>query len=214
MRGKTHLAIGVAIGGAAALYYPFHVTHAAIYVTVAGFSALSPDLDGPSILTSKLSRASQLVRKLLLWLGALAVAAVLGMYLWQRTLIPELTTAAFLLFFLGQIATQGALRNLLSSIMGCIAMYYGWKLHMDWLIGLGIYVAIAPWLKHRGLTHTVWAMLLWGFIASGLENALQLDGVMAVAILGYFSHLLADTFTPRGVKWFHPLLRTTFRIRL
>ncbi|WP_195575669.1 metal-dependent hydrolase [Paenibacillus sp. 1001270B_150601_E10] len=214
MRGKTHLAIGAAIGGAAALYYPFSWTHAAIYVTVAGFSALSPDLDGPSILNSKLSKASKVVRKLILWLGTLSVGAVLALYLWKRTMIPELTTAAFLLFFLGQIATQGALRNLLSSIMGCIAMFYGWKLGMDWLIGLGIYVAIAPWLKHRGLTHTIWAMLLWGFIASGLENALQIEGVMAVAIVGYFSHLLADTFTPRGVKWLYPLMQTTFRIRL
>jgi inner membrane protein len=62
-------------------------------------------------------------------------------------------------------------------------------------------------LDHRGMTHTLWAVVLWGVIGMGLEKQLRIDGIMIVAVAGYASHLLADSLTPNGVKWLYPLIR-------
>jgi inner membrane protein len=85
---------------------------------------------------------------------------------------------------------------------------------MNWLIGFGLFVAWAPWLKHRGMTHTIWAVPIWGIIAWGLEKQLQVEGLAITAMLGYLSHLIADTLTPSGVKWLYPLVKKSFKIRM
>lgn len=38
MKGSTHMAIGVAIGAAAAAHYPFTLQHAALYIAVSALS--------------------------------------------------------------------------------------------------------------------------------------------------------------------------------
>lgn len=214
MKGSTHLAIGTAIGTAAAIYYPFSWKHAALYVAVSAFSALSADLDGPSLLSSKLGKLSKLLHELLVWTGGLLVSAVLILYAVYGMEHREWTVISVVLLLTGFIAKEGAIRNGLVSLVGCALIYSGWTSDRYWLIGLGLFIAIAPWLRHRGLTHTVWAACAWGYIGLGLEHELQLDGVAAVATAGYMSHLIADTLTPRGVKWLYPLWSKSFKLRL
>jgi inner membrane protein len=59
---------------------------------------------------------------------------------------------------------------------------------------------IPLWLifKHRGFTHKIWGMGLFTWIVYhffGDMNAFAF-------LIGYFTHLFLDSFTPRGVKWF------------
>ncbi|GGD63370.1 metal-dependent hydrolase [Paenibacillus nasutitermitis] len=213
MKGSAHLTIGVAIGAAATAYYPFTFTNAAIYMAVAAFSALSADLDGTSMLTSKLSQASKLLRNLILW-GSTLLAAVFGyMYFIYDSMVPELAVAAIITFLLGFVAKQGLIRNCMISAIGGGLIYAGLRFGMNWLIGFGLFIAWVPWLKHRGMTHTLWAALIWGAIGRGLESQLELEGIAVVATAGYLSHLLADTLTPSGVKWFYPLYKKSIKLR-
>lgn len=212
MKGSTHLTIGVAIGAAAAAYYPFTFKNAAIYVAVSAFSALSADLDGTSMLSSKLSKASKMLRNVVLW-GSILLAAVLGyMYLIYDWMVPELAVGSIICFLLGFIAKEGVIRNCMVSAIGGGLIYAGIRYEMNWLIGFGLFVGWVPWLKHRGMTHTLWAVLIWGAIGRGLENQLQLEGIAAVATAGYLSHLLADTLTPSGVKWLYPLYKKSIKL--
>lgn len=214
MTGKTHLAIGAAVGAAASVYYPFTLENAAIYIAVAGFSALSADLDGPSMLSAKLSKISRLIRELTLWSGFLLAGIICYYFFTDRTPSPLYIGVAGAVFLLGLVAKQGVIRNVLASAVGIIVMYAGYYYQMNWLIGFGLFAAWVPWLKHRGMTHTVWAVPIWGAIGWGLENQLQLEGIAIVAMLGYLSHLVADTLTPSGVKWLYPLTKKSFKIRL
>ncbi|UHA73133.1 metal-dependent hydrolase [Paenibacillus sp. 481] len=214
MKGTTHLAIGAAIGVAATAYYPFSLKSAALYVTIASFSALSADLDGPSILSSKLGKISKLLREFILWIGVLLSAGVTILYVVYGQAYPEFTTIALLVCLLGFVTKEGNIRNVLVSLIGCAMIYAGLATMLTWLIGFGIFIAIAPWMKHRGMTHTVWALLFWGAIGWGLEQHLQVEGIAFVATAGYFSHLLADSLTPRGVKWFYPISKKKVRIPL
>lgn len=212
MKGTTHLAIGTGIGAFASAYYPFSVTHTVYYVSVAVISALIADLDGPSLLSRKLGKLSKWLRELVVWIGMLSTGSVIYLYVRHGIVYPELSMVALVVLLLAFVAKAGVIRNILVSIVGFGMMYAGWMLEMSWLLGFGGFVAWIPWLKHRGLSHTVWAMIIWGAIAWGLENQLQVEGITIVALAGYFSHLLADTLTPSGVKWLFPLSRKSVKL--
>ncbi|GIP21336.1 metal-dependent hydrolase [Paenibacillus sp. J22TS3] len=212
MKGTTHLAIGTAIGAAAAAHYPFSPKSTALYLAVSAFSALSADLDGPSMLSSKIGKVSGVIRGLLLWSGVITLAILGYQYFTLNVFYPEYTAASGALFMLGLLSREGVIRNFLVSLIGGAFIYGALMWQLAWLGGLGLFIAIAPWLKHRGMTHTVWAVILWGAIGRGLEQQLQLPGIMTTATLGYLSHLLADTLTPSGVKWLYPLYKKPFKL--
>jgi inner membrane protein len=215
MKGSTHLIIGGAIGlAAAAFYQPFTIKNAALYVAVSAFSALSADLDGQSMLIGKLGKVSRLLRELVLWSGILLMAGASYLYFTLDLFYPKFTTVVVMLFLLGFVTKVGMIRNALVSVFGCCLLYSGWLWKMDWLIGFGFFIAIVPWLKHRGMSHTLWALILWSAIGWGLEKHLQVEGIAFVAAAGYFSHLFADTLTPNGVKWFFPLYKKSIKLHL
>ncbi|GLX70725.1 metal-dependent hydrolase [Paenibacillus glycanilyticus] len=212
MKGTTHLTIGVAIGAAAAAHYPFSIANAATYLAVAAFSALSADLDGPSLLSSKAGKLSKWLHNLLQGSGWLLTAVAVYLYISDKYWNIPLSIACATLLLLGLVVQGGMIRNALVSAVGVALLYGGVNLSISWLIGLGVFIAWAPWLKHRGLTHTVWAVIAWGAIAWGLEQQLQLEGLMQIAVIGYLSHLVADTLTPSGVKWLYPMIKKSFKI--
>ncbi|WP_239616704.1 metal-dependent hydrolase [Cohnella mopanensis] len=212
MKGTTHLAIGGAIGVAACLYYPFSFTHSALYLSIAGFSALSADLDGPSLLSGKLSALSRLLRNVALWTGIGFIAVFAYLYLTMDRIYPIFSTIAVAMFILGLITKEGTIRDILVSLIGCALLYSGWSSQQYWLIGFGLFIVCAPWFKHRGMTHTVWALLLWGAIGQGLEKQLGIVGITTVAAAGYASHLIADTLTPNGVKWLYPFYKKSIKV--
>jgi len=212
MKGTTHLAIGAAIGTAAALYYPFQPKHAAIYLSVAAFSALAADLDGTSLLNGKLGKLSRWIRDFGIWTGFILVIGNGYLYFLQDRFYPAFAAIAATILLLGLVTSQGTIRNALVSLMGIGLIYMGWQMKQTWLLELGAFVAWVPWLKHRGMTHTVWALIAWWAIGRELENELDIGGIAATAVAGYVSHLLADTFTPQGVKWLFPISRKSFKM--
>lgn len=214
MKGTTHLAIGTAIGVAAAASHPFTAKHAALYVAVAAFSALAADLDGTNMLSGKLNRTAKWIHALLLWGGIALSGATVYYYAAKGILHIEWAVAAGAVLLLGLVLSNGMIRNALVSAIGAALLYGGFTGGMGWLIGLGVYVAWVPWLNHRGLSHTVWAAAAWWAIGHGLEGQLRFDGIAQTALWGYLSHLLADTLTPSGVKWLYPLTKRTFKLPL
>ncbi|WP_058301257.1 metal-dependent hydrolase [Gorillibacterium timonense] len=212
MKGSTHLTIGTAIGIGAAAVYSHSLTQAALLITAASFSALAADLDGASLLSSKLSKVSRVIRILAPWAGVLAVVALV-LYGTRNGFAPLPSAAAVALLLLGLTAKEGAIRNALVSAIGCALLYAAWMGDSRGLLGLGAFVVIAPWLKHRGLTHTIWALALWAAIGRQLEAEWAIPGLAAASAAGYLSHLAADTLTPSGVKWLSPLVKKSFKLR-
>lgn len=213
MKGSTHLVIGTVIGVAGIAYQgAYEPWDAAWYLSVAAFSSLTPDLDAPSVLTRKLTAASRFLRGLVVWAGTASMIIALIAYLTERLVHAELVTAAVALTLLGLIARQGVIRNALVSGIGVCLFYTGMEDSIVWLVGFGLYVAIAPWLRHRGLTHTLWATAAWGWIAWELERQLHLPGLAVVAVLGYASHLLLDMMTPQGVRMLYPLWNKSWKL--
>ncbi len=213
MKGTTHLAIGCAIGAVACAYYSFSPSKAAVYFSVAALSALSADLDGPSLLSRSITKLSIWLRNAMLGAGLALMSGLVYLLVVPGRFDPAYAACAISAFLLGLVAKRGVIRNAIVSLIGGALLAYGWQRGYGWLIGLGVFVAWAPWLKHRGMTHTLWALIGWGAIGWGFERHSGVDGVAAVAVAGYASHLLADTMTPSGVKWLYPLYKKAIKLR-
>lgn len=216
MNGKSHMTIGAVIGVACTLYFsPAQQLDSIVaYIGVASFSALSADLDGPSILTRKLTKLSRSLHQFTLIAGVIGLA--ISLYLWLTTsqISPIGIGASIASILIGLTVSRGAMRNGMVSVIGAALGVYGISEGWYWLIGLGVFVIIAPWLKHRGLTHTIWMVPLWGLMGYGLEQQLAIDGLGLTAALGYLSHIIADMLTPAGVRWLYPITKKKFKIKL
>ena len=55
-------------------------------------------------------------------------------------------------------------------------------------------------VKHRTITHSVWPLLLFGYLSIWTPYA-------AVFCLGMFFHLLEDSLSAAGICWFWPFVR-------
>jgi len=212
MKGTTHVTIGAALGVAAALSRTAAPADAAVYIAAASLSALAADLDGPGMLNAKLGKLSRFIRNSAIWGGLLLTAAAGYRWFALEKLHLSFTVFAVSLFLLGLAAGAGAIRNALVSLVGLVLAYGGIRFAQPWLAGLGAFVVCAPWLNHRGLTHTVWAVLAWTAIGWGFERATGIAGVASVCTAGYASHVLADMLTPQGVKLLYPLARKSFKL--
>lgn len=118
MKGSTHLAIGCAIGAVACAYYPFSPSNAALLFSVAGLSALSADLDGPSILSRKITKLSKSLRNAMLIAGLLLMAGLAYMLVVPGRFDPIYAACAISAFLLGLVAKEGIIRNAIVSLIG------------------------------------------------------------------------------------------------
>lgn len=55
-------------------------------------------------------------------------------------------------------------------------------------------------LRHRGITHTIWIILLLLFSCYYYPNFITF-GILS----GYTSHLIGDAYSKAGIAWFYPL---------
>ena len=176
-------------------------------LAVAGLAALAPDLDEPG---SRLARDISFDPKYFRY-GLVLAAATLGAWAWYRLDITRAARLQALLLALALGVLAAALtgkagrRVMVAATGGGIALAALW-LQQFWLALLGAFVLVAPFLKHRTYTHTVWATVLWGYICYGAAKTLRDDGIFWLGASGYVSHLVADSLTKSGVPWFYPLL--------
>ena len=216
MNGKTHLGIGAAIGGITALYFSpaEQLNSLALFIGIGGFSGLAADLDGPSLLTRKITKLSGSLHQFTLIAGIIGI--VLYSFLWLIKQQPPYLWlgASVACILLGLVVSRSKLRGAMVSLIGGALLIYGLSQGWYWLIGLGIFIIIAPWLKHRGLTHTIWVVPLWGLIGYGIEEQLGVKGLALTAALAYLSHIVADMFTPAGVRLLAPFSKKKFKLKL
>lgn len=216
MNGRTHLGIGASIGVVASLYFsPAEELNSLVTYTIVGaFSGLAPDLDGPSLLTKKITALSRKLHQFTLLFGIIGLT-LYGL-IWDFDEKPSYLWlgSSVVLLLLGLIVNQSKMRDTLVSIVGGAVILFGLSQQWYWLIGLGLYIVIAPWLKHRGFTHTIWATIIWGIIAFGLEKQIHIQGLAITATIAYLSHLVADMLTPAGVRMLAPIFKKKFKIKL
>jgi inner membrane protein len=108
----------------------------------------------------------------------------------------------------------GSARRLALLFTGLGTVVAGLYTDQLWLSLLGTFVALAPFTSHRSWTHTIWATALWTYIGHLANQHLGWHGVALYAGGGYASHLIADSLTKAGVRWFLPVWDFSFKIPL
>ncbi|MCU4924669.1 metal-dependent hydrolase [Halobacteria archaeon AArc-dxtr1] len=81
---------------------------------------------------------------------------------------------------------------------------------------------VIPWIRHRGITHTVWFAvtvgLATGYLATFVPLSYEPTVLFAFGALvgagGILGHLLGDAFTPLGVEPFRPLSNSHYTLGL
>lgn len=210
MRGTSHMIVGAATGGALVYYGgDFTNVEAASIIATCSIASLIPDLDTNGKLTNKITIPVRLVTSLLFFLGVSLIiysyANASGSDVWIGMGIG----AALLVlprFFIK--------RKTMLIVTGFCVLALGVNLFELWILGLGAYILICAFLPHRGLTHSIFGLLFFSWIAFEFQKTIAIEGIMNAAVLGYFSHLITDMkwvpFNRKGVKLFQPLLNKEF----
>ncbi|GAB3830589.1 metal-dependent hydrolase [Hymenobacter jeollabukensis] len=213
VRGSSHLAIGLITGvGIAAV--TSDVRFSLPGIALAGFSSLAPDLDHPN---SRLSKRMGFLQSYVRW--AFAMMAVMLAIFAYLNLPPGPNqrvayTAALATFLIGMAMQNQAVRKLALLFTGAASVLIGLYEQMLWLSLLGAFVTAAPYTSHRSYTHTIWAAAFWTYIGHLANKDLGWHGVAVYAGAGYMSHLLADTLTKSGVRYFLPLSDKALKVPL
>ena len=213
MRGSSHLAIGLITGVAIAGLVP-GISFSLVGIALAGFSSLAPDLDHPE---SRLSKHLSFTQNYVRWAfaaGALALAAYANLQLRLGAEQRLYYTAALAFGLIGVGMQGGSARRLALLFTGLGTVVAGLYTEQLWLSLLGTYIALAPFTSHRSWTHTIWATVLWTYIGCLADQHLGWHGVALYAGAGYVSHLVADTLTKAGIRWFLPISEYSFKIPL
>lgn len=73
---------------------------------------------------------------------------------------------------------------------------------------MGRHNIFARFMKHRGFTHTIPAMIIFSALLSVLFGEFTL-GFM----FGYATHLITDSMTPTGIMWLYPYNKRYYSVR-
>lgn len=215
MRGITHLAIGLLSAAGAVALRPDLTHYSLTGVAVAGLASLAPDLDEPG---SRLGRGLAIAPKYLR-VALITLGLTIGGWGWYRLDVTRTTREQLLLAGIGLGILGGAFsektgRRLMLALTGVFVVAGGIWLQLFWLTLLGAFVVVSPFLAHRTFTHTIWATALWAYIAHGAAASWRDPGVFWLGTLGYVSHLMADSLTRAGVKYFYPFWGRAFGLPL
>jgi inner membrane protein len=213
MRGSSHLAIGLITGVAVAGLAP-GIPFSLAGIALAGFSSLAPDLDHPE---SRLSKHLSFTQKFVRW-AFVGTGLLIGVFAYLQ--LPASAqqrlyyTVALAFGLIGVGMQGGSARRLALLFTGLGTVVAGLYTEQLWLSLLGTFVALAPFTSHRSWTHTIWATALWTYIGHLADQHLGWRGVALYAGTGYASHLVADTLTKSGVRWFLPISEFSFKVPL
>ncbi|WP_025027536.1 metal-dependent hydrolase [Caldalkalibacillus mannanilyticus] len=211
MTGKTHLGFGVMTGlGVYLTQNPTApIEHIAVAIGISAIASLAPDLDeAKSLLSTRMAPFADKIRMLILCIGFLLI----GYHFMMGHLAYLYIGIAVV--FAGSYLKRTKIRRIILLVIGIGFLLIGFSREMWWLSIVGGYVAIAPWLPHRGFTHTLWSLGIWAGIGWGIEQQLGIEGLMWVTVAGYLSHLLTDSLTEGGIRWLWPLYKKPLRIPL
>jgi len=197
--GKSHVIVGLFATGVT--MYATKNDAMTIPLVVGAISSLVPDLDHQnSSLTKKVSAP------LRVFFSFLFLSVSLFILIKTGNLVSTGSWVYAIALCLGFILCVSWLRNIKSILFltGILISLIGWMFfYGSWsVVCIGLFIAVASRLKHRGLTHSVYFLGFWTGISYLLQKDIGVSGICLSGFIGYFSHLLGDNFlTKRRIKW-------------
>ncbi len=203
------MAIGAATGVAIAVWTQSSVVEAALFGFVGGVAALAPDLDVNGKLANKITVEKK-------WLVLFFAIAGLLLALYSYFMLFGIKQITGFLVSLGLLLLPKLFikQRMMLFLTGVIVAYAGWYINEMWIVYIGLFILFASVVSHRTWTHSFVGVILFYFVAAEVAQKFPIEGLQAVLILGYVSHLVADMkmlpANKKGTKFFYPLWKKEF----
>lgn len=214
MKGSSHLTLGVAAGVGIGIYTQVEPITIGLFAIVGGVAGLFPDLDTNGLASNKITLSKSLIKMPLMIMGICVIlyslfesfmAMTIDFQIWGGILIGGV------MILLSSVITQKRMLSFtgVGIVLGGIAVDMNY-----WMILLGLYIVIASFLPHRSYTHSIIGLSFFTVILYMFQEAMDLEGLLIVGVVGYISHLITDMkclpMNRRGVKLFAPVWNKEF----
>lgn len=101
----------------------------------------------------------------------------------------------------------------LTVVMIAIAAAFYYLSDKNLFFALGcLYISILPWTKHRTLSHSIFSSLIIGLCAYLSFNLYGVGKYGIYCGVGYFLHIVEDSFTVTGTPMLYPFSKKKFKI--
>ncbi|HIS29821.1 MAG TPA: metal-dependent hydrolase [Candidatus Avamphibacillus intestinigallinarum] len=208
MKGISHAVIGAAVGYGVAALSDVNATETIILLGAGSLSALIPDLDTNGKLTNHMTMPFRFLKFLVFMTGVF----LLYITWFQHNGLDHITGSVIGVSLI--LISQRVNQRLMLSITGVGVVIAGVFLVNLWMIMFGIYIFVASFLSHRTYTHSIVGLVYFSYVAFLFAGDMGIPALFPTTILGYISHLLADTkFIPtnkQGVKLLLPFTKRSF----
>lgn len=207
MRGRTHCTIGILASIQASLIFKIPISIFSIIIS-AIFSLL-PDLDEPNSTISDIffkKNISKFLYKILIYLINILIF-FFSIKINNNFYLSSIITFASI-FIIESKLTHKFLRKLFLSLIFLLLGVCLYLVNTKFYIVLFVMLlAIFPWLKHRGLSHSVFAIIIIYILLKQIELLTNIYNLSFWGTISYASHIfLGDIFTRQGVPLFYPLI--------
>ena len=174
-------------------------------LAVAVVSSILPDIDEPNALL--LSKA--LPKKWIQSLKIILAVVIVLLFFYVAVFLPWDQSLGLLLLS-ALLLPYRKVRTILMAVSGLLLLYFAGSFWVPWSYIIGCLLICCSFLPHRGLTHSLYAIGIWGsllfFTTSSFDSSIWIAGSMS-----YAYHLLADALTNRGIR---PLPPLSWKLRL
>lgn len=196
MTGKTHFIVSTGVTLSTLQLAGEPVTIPAAVVAVV--SSLLPDIDEPNSLLLQKTMPKKLLNVIKLLLAAAAIGFIAYCYFFS--FYTPYSYGAGALAVIMCLVNHRLFRQLLMILLGGLLLFVGMEAG-PWWGTVGALLMVCALLPHRGLTHSVYGIAIWGGLLYYASVTLGVSVWMAGTI-SYTLHLLCDVLTKQGI---HPL---------
>lgn len=209
MKGSSHAVIGAATGVGTAVWLQSTPIETALFACVGAVAALVPDLDVNGKLANKITVEKK-------WLILFFTAAGLLLALYSYFMLFGLKQATGFMISLGLLLLPRLFikQRMMLFLTGLLVMYAGWYINETWVLYAGLFILFSSLVSHRTWTHSIIGILFFYLVAAEIARAYPVPGLLAVLVLSYVSHLVADMkmlpANKKGTKFFYPIWKKEF----
>ncbi len=206
MRGKTHCTIGVLSVIQASLL--FKVPISLFNLIISALFAILPDLDEANSTVSNLllkKDFSKMILKSIVYLINILIFFI-SIKINDNFFISAFITFVAIVIIESKLTHNNLRKIFLSLIFILLAVcLYLISKKISFMI-FCLMFAIFPWLKHRGYSHSIFAIIIIYFLLKQIELITSISNLCFFGTVSYASHIfLGDLFTRSGVPIFYPI---------
>lgn len=206
MRGKTHCTIGILSTIQACILFKIPISIFSIVVS-AVFSIL-PDLDesNSTISTVFLKQdTSKFILKIVIYIVNFSIFFI-SLKINNNFFLSGIVTFISIMILESKLNHTLLRKILLSLTLILLSLCLFLMKVKIYFIIFFLMLSLFPWLKHRGFSHSIFAVIVVYFLLKQIEIIYSISNLSFLGTIGYASHLfLGDLFTKSGIPLFYPI---------